>query len=89
MPPVLTFRQSTNTPSDTSEVTAGATCPACHTAEPSLTMAAVAGGATWVCRRCTQRWDARSLATVAAYMDWLQVHASSPIDRATLARSGR
>ena len=90
MPPVLTFRQSTNNPaSDISEVTAVATCPVCHTTEPAVTVVSLAAGATWRCVRCTQQWDAGRLATVAAYMEWLRVHASSPNDQATLTRSGR
>ena len=90
MPPVLTFPQSTTVPSPgISEVAAVATCPGCHTTEPSLTMSAVAAGATWLCRRCTQRWGAGRLAAVAAYMEWHHAHASSPIDQATPTGRGR
>jgi hypothetical protein len=90
MPQVLTFRPSTSEPvADTAELAGLATCPGCYTADPSLTMVAVDAGAAWRCVRCTQQWDAVRLATVAAYMTWLSEHAVSPVDRATLARSGR
>ena len=89
MPPVLPFRPSTSEPvADTAPAAGLAICPGCHTAEPSLTMDAVNAGATWQCRRCTQRWDAVRLATVAAYMAWLSQHAVSAVDLATLSRSG-
>ena len=48
-----------------------ATCQSCHTADLTVTDSAVAAGADWRCRRCGQRWDARRLAAVAAYAEWL------------------
>ena len=48
-----------------------ATCPSCHTEDATLTNGAVSAGADWRCRRCGQRWDARRLATVAAYDAWV------------------
>ena len=44
-----------------------ATCPLCHTTDTSLTDDELAGGRGWRCIRCGQHWDARRLATVAAY----------------------
>jgi hypothetical protein len=46
-------------------------CPLCHTTHPSLTRDAVETGGDWRCTRCGQRWDARRLATVAAYAAWV------------------
>jgi hypothetical protein len=83
MPPAPAFQPSTSEPV-ADELAGLATCPGCYTAEPSLTMVAVNAGAAWQCVRCTQRWDAVRLATVAAYMVWLSQHAGSPLDRATL-----
>lgn len=48
-----------------------ATCPGCHTAHASFTMADVTAGAHWECRCCAARWDARRLATAAAYAVWV------------------
>jgi hypothetical protein len=47
-----------------------AACPLCHTADATLTSAAVAAGADWHCVRCGQRWDAVRLAAVAACAVW-------------------
>ena len=44
-----------------------ATCPLCHTTDVSLTDDDLAGGGGWRCIRCGQRWNARRLATAAAY----------------------
>src|SRR5688572_816539 len=89
MTPVLTFRQPTHSPSpDIADVTALATCPGCHTTEPTLTVAAVAAGATWRCARCTQLWHAARLATVAGYASWEAGHAVSPIHQTTPFGSG-
>jgi len=89
MTPVLTFRQPTNDPSpDLSDIAEVATCPGCHTPEPTLTMAAVAAGATWQCARCTQRWHAARLAVVAGYANWEATQALSAMHRATPAWSG-
>ena len=48
-----------------------ASCPLCHTTHPSLTRDALEAGGDWRCTRCGQRWDARRLATVAAYAAWV------------------
>lgn len=48
-----------------------ATCPLCHTAHPSLTDDALRTGLGWQCVRCSQHWDAKRLATVAAYDAWV------------------
>jgi hypothetical protein len=63
-----------------------ATCPACHTADRSMTNLAVSVGADWQCVRCGSRWDAGRLATVAAYAEWLSERAASPsLERTTQA----
>jgi hypothetical protein len=49
-------------------------CPLCHTTDASMTHDALDAGADWLCSRCGQGWDARRLATVAAY-------AASPVGR--------
>ena len=46
-------------------------CPGCHTPHPSLTREGLAAGVGWKCVRCGERWDARRLATVAAYAAWV------------------
>jgi hypothetical protein len=46
-------------------------CPLCHTTYPSLTRDALHAGGDWRCIRCGQCWDARRLATVAAYAAWV------------------
>lgn len=63
-----------------------ATCPSCHTADATMTNAAVQGGADWQCARCAQRWDAARLATAAAYAVWLSGHTSSFDSFATTGR---
>jgi hypothetical protein len=55
------------TPSDPSRL---ATCPLCHTPRASLTDQALQAGGASRCVRCGQRWDARRMATVAAYAAW-------------------
>ncbi len=52
-----------------------ATCQSCHTVDLTVTDSAVAAGADWRCARCGQRWDARRLAAVAAYAQWLSERA--------------
>jgi len=47
-----------------------ATCPLCHTTDASLSNDALATGEGWRCTRCGQPWDARRLATAAAYAAW-------------------
>ena len=61
-----------------------ATCPACHTADLTMTASAVAAGADWRCARCGQRWDARRLATVAAYALWQSKRTVPASDHASL-----
>ncbi|HET9264443.1 MAG TPA: hypothetical protein VFO14_15435 [Vicinamibacterales bacterium] len=46
-----------------------ATCPMCHTSA-TLSLSALEAGGDWRCVRCGQHWDARRLATVAAYTAW-------------------
>jgi transposase-like protein len=47
-----------------------ATCPLCHTTDVFMSDYALAAGGGWRCTRCGQQWDARRLATVAAYAAW-------------------
>jgi hypothetical protein len=63
-----------------------ATCLSCHTDHATLSKGAVAAGADWRCGRCGQRWDARRLATVAAYTAWISARGSSPAGRVPSAR---
>ena len=44
-----------------------AACPLCHTVDASVSNEALAGGASWRCERCGQRWDAERLSIAAAY----------------------
>jgi hypothetical protein len=72
-----------NTPSALAPGLEGlATCPSCHTQDPSTTNLAVSAGADWHCARCGWRWDVVRLATVAAYEVWLATRASSTVDPA-------
>jgi len=48
-----------------------ATCPLCHTADPTMTNAAIGAGSQWQCARCGQLWDSARLRTVAAYAVWV------------------
>ena len=59
------------------ELVGFATCPSCHTADPTKTNVSVGAGADWHCARCGQRWDAVRLATVAAYTAWLSAQAAA------------
>lgn len=71
-------RPSLNTPSALAPELMGlATCPSCHTEDPSVTDLAVSAGADWQCSRCGSRWDAVRLATVAAYGVWLAEHTAA------------
>jgi hypothetical protein len=54
-----------------------ATCPLCHTTDVSLSDDALTAGGWWRCTRCSQRWDARRLATAAAYAAWALEHATA------------
>ena len=69
-------------------LTGFATCPSCHTADATMTNAAVSGGADWSCGRCGQKWDALRLATAAAYGVWLSGHTNSSPDRPITAGGG-
>ena len=57
-----------------------ATCPMCHTSA-ALSQSALEAGGDWRCVRCGQHWDARRLATVAAYAAWI-------VDRDRIRRRG-
>ena len=48
-----------------------ATCPLCHTLDPTTTPEALLEGATWSCTRCGQKWDAARLEAAAAYQQTL------------------
>lgn len=61
-------------------------CPLCHTTDPSLTRDAVEAGGDWRCTRCGQRWDARRLATVAAYAAWVVAQDTSARVRGAAGR---
>lgn len=62
---------SLNTPDALApEISGLATCPSCHTEDPTMTNVAVGAGADWDCSRCGSRWNAGRLATVAAYASW-------------------
>jgi hypothetical protein len=85
---VVAPRASLTTPSAFAPELVGlATCPSCHTEDPSMTNLAVSAGADWQCSRCGSRWDAVRLATVAAYAVWLAAHTSS-VDPALHAGAG-
>lgn len=58
---------------DGQDIVARATCPMCHTSA-TLSLSALEAGGDWRCVRCGQRWDARRLATVAAYAAWTVDH---------------
>lgn len=45
-------------------------CPCCHTPGPADAGDALRAHGDWQCLRCGARWDARRLATVAAYESW-------------------
>ena len=73
---------STKTPPALVPELAGlATCPLCHTQDPSMTTLAVSAGAAWQCLRCGSWWDAGRLATVAAYAAWVAAR-TAPVDPA-------
>lgn len=54
---------------DEQDILQSATCPMCHTSV-ALSQSALEAGGAWRCVRCGQHWDARRLATVAAYAAW-------------------
>jgi len=58
---------------DERDILRSATCPLCHTSA-TLTQSALEAGGDWRCVRCGQHWDARRLATVAAYAAWSADH---------------
>lgn len=49
---------------------ASTACPLCHTARPTLGDVSETSGVCWRCAVCHQVWNARRLATVAAYADY-------------------
>jgi hypothetical protein len=53
------------------EIVGRATCPLCHTVDPTMTNIALSAGADWHCSRCGQRWDTIRLAAVVGYAVWL------------------
>jgi len=53
------------------EIVRLATCPLCHTVDPTMTNIALSAGVDWHCSRCGQRWDTMRLAAVAGYAMWL------------------
>jgi transposase-like protein len=59
------------------ELAGFATCPSCHAEDPGVTRLAVSSGADWRCAQCGSRWDARRLATVAAYDIWVAERTAS------------
>jgi ribosomal protein L37AE/L43A len=65
---------------DEQEIFQFATCPMCHTSA-TLSQSALEAGGAWRCVRCGQHWDARRLATVAAYAAWT-------VDRDRVSRRG-
>ena len=58
---------------DEPDIIGSTTCPLCHTSA-TLTQSALEAGGDWRCVRCGQHWDARRLATVAAYTAWAVDH---------------
>jgi hypothetical protein len=58
---------------DEPDIIGSTTCPLCHTSA-TLTQSALEAGGDWRCVRCGQHWDARRLATVAAYAAWTVDH---------------
>jgi hypothetical protein len=58
---------------DEPDILHSATCPMCHTSA-TLSLSALEAGGDWRCVRCGQHWDARRLATVAAYAAWTVDH---------------
>lgn len=56
-------------PDDEQDIARHAVCPMCDTSA-TVTQSAIAAGGDWRCVRCGQHWDARRLATVAAYAEW-------------------
>ena len=70
---------------DTSRLVA---CPRCHLSHGSLTQEALETGEGWRCIRCGQEWDARRLATVAAYAVWAAEHERVQRQRGSAAGQG-
>jgi hypothetical protein len=85
MVPDVASRRSNGTQSPiASALVELAACPLCHSEDPTLTNAAVIGGAGWRCARCGQSWDALRLATAAAYAAWQCGRASASSQERTL-----
>jgi ribosomal protein L37AE/L43A len=53
---------------DEQDIARHAVCPMCH-ASATVTQSAIEACGDWRCVRCGQHWDARRLATVAAYAE--------------------
>jgi ribosomal protein L37AE/L43A len=56
------------------EGSASVTCPLCQRTHPSLTHEALEAGASWLCARCGQRWNAPRLRAVNGYAAWVARH---------------
>jgi hypothetical protein len=67
-----------------------AMCPSCGTTDETTTYGALrAGGSSWLCVRCGQRWTLARLATAAAYAEWVAGGAVlTPAVRQTFDRTG-
>jgi hypothetical protein len=57
-------------PATTTANALAATCPFCHTSDPTMTDDALMAGAAWQCVRCGQRWNVGRLATALAYAQY-------------------
>jgi hypothetical protein len=89
MAPVLAFRPTMTTDITPAVVAADAAiCPGCHTADPSMTMTILVGGAAWQCGRCMQRWDIDRLTAVANYAAWAAARTPAPLSAVTSSIEG-
>lgn len=70
-PNVLSFPPMRSLSTIAPEIVGRATCPLCHTVDPTMTNIALSAGTDWHCSRCGQRWDTMRLAAVAGYAVWL------------------
>jgi hypothetical protein len=86
MTPAVASPPSMRSPSTIApEIVGRATCPLCHTVDPTMTNSALSAGADWHCLRCGQRWNAMRLAVVAGYAMWLSAQTDLSDHRATTA----
>ena len=67
------------------EIVGRATCPLCHTVDPTMTNIGLGAGADWHCSRCGQRWDTMRLAAVAGYAVWLSARTDASDNHAATA----